>query len=299
MTVELSVIICTRNRAHLLRDAVASLAVQSAPVDTFEVLVVDNASTDATPIVVGELIEHFSTLRLQSIREDGLGLSHARNRGWREAKAPLVSFIDDDSLAPSEYVENLLDAFRAHPSAASVGGRILPRFEGPPPDWLTPWLHGYLSLQDFGPRARPYRRHEYAYGCNMAFRKEALERIGGFETQLTAAADDKDVAAKLISEAARRCYDPAVCVIHRISAERTTLEALRKIARRTGLMEYRRVRSSEIPRKWLEYQFKLAAAGILGAGYCFVGRFCAANALIRYRRGFIEGFNEGRRSLSS
>lgn len=98
MSKALTILVCTHNRADLLRGALESLELQSLPRDRFEVLVVDNASTDGTPGVVAECAAR-GRVDLRSVREEELGLDAARNRGIREAAGTFVAFLDDDARA--------------------------------------------------------------------------------------------------------------------------------------------------------------------------------------------------------
>jgi glycosyltransferase involved in cell wall biosynthesis len=92
----ITVIICTRNRAKLLRDAMASVVEQGIPKSDYEIVVVDNASTDETPDVVAEFR---GSAHIRYVHEEKLGLCIARNTGWRAASGRYVAFFDDDAIA--------------------------------------------------------------------------------------------------------------------------------------------------------------------------------------------------------
>src|SRR5262245_41854295 len=125
-----TVAICTRNRAALLEETVGH-AVAEARRSDGEALVVDNASTDATPALLADLERrHAPTLR--TVREPELGLSAARNRALAEARGPVVAFLDDDALPCAGWLARLCEPYR-DPGVACVGGRIRLRFATPPP----------------------------------------------------------------------------------------------------------------------------------------------------------------------
>ena len=122
----MSVIMSTYNRGALLEDAIRSMLAQHAAITPpFELIVVDNNSTDNTREIV---LDRFARVdpRVQYLFESQQGLSYARNAGIRAARAPLVAFIDDDVRAQPDWVAAIARAFDEHPDADVVGGRVLP-----------------------------------------------------------------------------------------------------------------------------------------------------------------------------
>jgi glycosyltransferase involved in cell wall biosynthesis len=132
----ISATICTHNRAEYLGKALKSLSVQTLPAEDFEVLVVDNASTDDTAALVESVRPILPSLRY--VFEGSLGLSRARNTAIREARGDYIAFLDDDAVAVSEWLEAILTAFdTVKPTPVCVGGRIEPIWEGARPSWLA------------------------------------------------------------------------------------------------------------------------------------------------------------------
>jgi glycosyltransferase involved in cell wall biosynthesis len=168
----LTVGICTRNRAPLLRQALDSLAQLSLPSPlTWEVLVVDNGSTDDTTAVVAE---RSGTLPLRSVFERSPGLSNARNRCVDEARGAYLLWTDDDVIVGRGWLAEYVRAFGEHPDAAVFGGPVRPSFEGVRPDWLAAiWrqVQSAYGIRDLGdalaPLAAPDR---LPYGSNYAVR---------------------------------------------------------------------------------------------------------------------------------
>ncbi|PSN15523.1 glycosyltransferase, partial [filamentous cyanobacterium CCP5] len=141
----ISVIICTHNRDSYLGLAIASALGQDF--GGFEVIVVDNASTDSTRTVV----ESFDDSRLIYLYEPVLGLSVARNRGATEAQGEILLYLDDDAKAGSGWLASIHQAF-ADPQVAIAGGQstlIWPK-DQPPPPWLSTNLTGSLGRYDLG-----------------------------------------------------------------------------------------------------------------------------------------------------
>jgi glycosyltransferase involved in cell wall biosynthesis len=178
----ISVIICTHNRAGSLRRTLHSLTTQTLPRSEFEVLVVDNASTDDTQQVVGSFVD----LPVRSIFESVLGLSHARNTGWQSASSPYVAFLDDHAEAAPNWLVSLLETFEAHPEQEIVvGGRVTPVFPHPKPNWLDASLLFCVGQLDVGRSTMTLNTTGfYLPGCNIAFLRSTLGHYGGFPATL-------------------------------------------------------------------------------------------------------------------
>jgi glycosyltransferase involved in cell wall biosynthesis len=182
-TPRISAVICTHNRANYLEEALVRLAGQSLSYDDFEVLVVDNASTDVTAEVTRRFAARLPTLRY--LREDRLGLSWARNAGAAACRSPYVAYLDDDARAAPNWLERLLYNFeRADPAPACIGGRVWLDWDGAAPAWLPPRYYSVYTHVDHGEADRPLGDGEYVVGANLAFRRDVLLELGGFDTNL-------------------------------------------------------------------------------------------------------------------
>src|SRR4051794_32553856 len=152
MRLEVSVVLSTYNRGPLLEPALRSvLAQQQALTPPFELIVVDNNSTDGTRDIIQRIAA--GDPRVRYVFEAPQGLSHARNAGIREARAPFIAFTDDDVRAEPDWIAALLRAFRESPEVDFVGGRVLPIWPSPPPAWLTCDHWAPLALVDHGDAA--------------------------------------------------------------------------------------------------------------------------------------------------
>jgi glycosyltransferase involved in cell wall biosynthesis len=177
----ISAIICTHNRADYLRKALASLAEQSLLPEQFEVLVVDNASTDRTAEAAQAL--QGSVPNLRYVREDRLGLSWARNTGAAESRSPYLAYLDDDARADRDWLKNLLRLFETA-GPACIGGRVWLDWGKQAPEWLPRRYYSIYTYADHGPDDHPLGEREYLVGANIAFRRDALLELGGFDTNL-------------------------------------------------------------------------------------------------------------------
>lgn len=181
---ELSVVVPTVGRASLLR-TLESLALQRAR-DRMEVLVVGELRDAAIARAVGELAGRGLALRQLPVSFPDGDSSRKKNAGWQAARAPVIAFLDDDVVAPPEWAERVLEAFReptirivSGPGEAPPGARGFARLGGLA---LSSAAAGYVAERYVGegqsPRPAQWSR---IIGCNMAWRREALEAVGGFD----------------------------------------------------------------------------------------------------------------------
>ena len=177
----ISVVLPTYNRAADLERAVDSVLQQTADAREYEVIVVDNNSTDDTAQVLDRLQTRYPG-RLRTVVERMQGVSHARNAGIATALAPIVAFFDDDVRVAPNWIETIIRVFRDNPGTDVIGGKVLPDWTAPPPGWLTPAHWAPLALQDFGdrPMLMSARNPRCLISANLACRKSLFDRIGGF-----------------------------------------------------------------------------------------------------------------------
>jgi GT2 family glycosyltransferase len=198
LAVDVSVVVATRDRASRLAELLASLRAQTLPRERFEVVVVDDGSRDGT----AALLAGSDGLRVVTRRSGG-GPAAARNEGWRVARAPLVAFTDDDCVAAPDWLSSLLDVASAAPGAV-VQGRTAPRPDER--DRLGPfsrslWVEG-------GP---------YYQTCNIAYPRDLLERLGGFDADaFPFVGEDTDLAWRAIEAGAPVVYAPDAVVNHAV-----------------------------------------------------------------------------------
>lgn len=177
--VAISAIVCTYNRADLVVDAITSLCDQSLAPDQYEIIVVNNASTDHTDEAVTQVRDAYPAYTIRLIHEDEPGLSHARNAGWQAAEAAIVVYLDDDAKAPSHWLSTYLQYFETlKPQPVSVGGPVHPMYAHHKPTWFKD-SYEIISL---GETSRWLAQKEFLPGGNMAWQRAILEAFGGFET---------------------------------------------------------------------------------------------------------------------
>jgi len=222
-----SIIICTYNRSELLKDSVLAIQNQDYPSSNYEILVVDNNSTDDTRAVT-ELLAASSPVRTRYIFEKNQGLSFARNAGIQNASGEVLIFVDDDIAAESQWLNEMVRAFD-NPIVAAAGGPIRPIWPFEKPEWLTSKWHGFLTINEFAGAAKtgefkgPY---EYPWGANIAFRKEIFETVGMFPTDLgrigkcLLSNEELGLCRKIEAAGRRIKFAPEAVIFHKIAPER-------------------------------------------------------------------------------
>lgn len=181
--IKISAIICTFKRPDYLRHALQSLCEQSLPRDEYEIIVVDNAVEAEAEQVVREFDD--GRVNLRYVTEKEVGLSRARNTGLKAAAAPYVAYMDDDARADEHWLEALVAAFeQTSPAPAAVGGRVWLDWQGEKPTWVPERHLSLYTYVDHGAGARSLENGEYLVGANLAFEKQALLSVGGFDANL-------------------------------------------------------------------------------------------------------------------
>ncbi|HWO43707.1 MAG TPA: glycosyltransferase [Candidatus Eisenbacteria bacterium] len=225
-TVLISAVVCTHNRAGYLATALESLLRQTLPARHYEIIIVDNRSTDDTASVVGQ----FSSLRsVRYVYEPALGLAPARNTGWRQASGRYVAYLDDDAVASSRWLEKIIEVFEnVTPRPGCVGGKTEPIWEAPRPGWLDDRLLAALSIIDWSstPHFINDLSAEWLVGTNIAFPRDVLQTIGGFVPGLDRrgaqlmSSGDVFLERQLLNAGYFCYYHPEVSVSHHITPSR-------------------------------------------------------------------------------
>ena len=229
-TPDVSVVVCSHDGASHLPAVLASLRAQTLDGQRFETLVVDDGSSDPTSAIA---VEHGA--RVITLTEN-CGLAAARNAGAREARAPIIAFTDDDCVCEPGWLEALLAPF-ADPAVLAVSGDVTPagpdsfnvRFlqrrnplaplsgvflDAPsPPRRLAIYVRGLLLGP---PLLAPGERLYSVVGANMAFRRELLDELGGFDEAFRFGSEEEELCIRIHAEheAAKIIFAPRAMVTH-------------------------------------------------------------------------------------
>lgn len=223
----LTVVVCTRNRSTLLGDACAALLEVEPPRGGWEVVIVDNGSTDDTPEVAAEVRSRAPEL-VRVVEEPVVGLSAARNRGVAEARGELIAFLDDDAFPAPQWLVALAAAFENEEAVACAGGPVEPLLDGELPVWFTGRFLPYLTVWDLGSKVIDLRYNEYPRGANISFRASAFERFGGFSPRLgrtgrsLLSCEEIELCLRLERGGLRTVYVPEARVRHTTPVDRLT-----------------------------------------------------------------------------
>lgn len=176
-----SAIVCTRNRADRLPGVINQLRLQTYPEDAYEIIVVDNGSTDDTADVVRELAAR-PGVPVRYTCESRPGITSARNRGAEAAHYPYLAYIDDDCSVQPDWLSQLVEGFDLHDDVAAVGGQVVLDWDQQkPPAWLGPQLERWLAANShLGDQPRVTEQNARVIECNMVLTREAWQASGGF-----------------------------------------------------------------------------------------------------------------------
>lgn len=227
-SVHISVIVCTHNRAEQLRPCLESLARQSLPSRDFEIVLINDGSTDSTPKICSNFTTRLPNLLV--VNQTNAGLGAARERGWRTSKASIVAFLDDDAEAPPEWLQVALDRFRQNASKsrppAVLGGPTRGLWETTRPAWIDDRLALWLTLWEPYADYRESATDHLFVGANMIFLRSALERSGGFNPKLgrkgqgLLSHEESELWSRLAYAGYVAAYEPRLWVRHYVPAER-------------------------------------------------------------------------------
>ena len=292
-TIKLSIVICTYNRERFLPGLFESIKTQTLDKALYEVVLVNNNSTDRTEELCREFMECNPDINSSYFVETNQGLSYARNRGIVESKGEYVTFADDDALLAPDFSAMACAYLDAHPEVGEVGGPILLQYMGRVPAWENPYMNSLLGY--FQPSLEKYRMTKknrcYPRGSNMTFRSSIFQKCGMFNVALgrvgrmLVGGEEKDIAYRIFDAGEAIDYDPSIVVYHLVPEERTTMEFIKRQAIGTGQSE--RVRSSlpgnSYTKRIVVECAKWAATIILWFRYMLTLKPAKANTLVRFR----------------
>jgi len=191
----ISVVIATYNRKNLLKNCLRALFDQSLPSKKYEIIVVDDGSTDGTKDFIKTYQKSHPSLRY--LRQPHLGTTKARNLGLKKAKGEIIAFTDDDCIPKKNWFEEILRAFKKSQKLLGVEGKTITDGQATP-----------LTSQIVNLKGGAYQ------SCNIAYKKKVLEKIGGFDEKFTLPhCDDVDLALRVLKFGSIY-FSPKAVVVH-------------------------------------------------------------------------------------
>lgn len=231
----ISVVVCSHDRLHYVRACMESLGKQTVGRDGFEIILVDSGSPPPVAAEMKRIADETPSTRL--VRLDISGVSLARNEGARAASGDYVAYIDDDAMAMPDWIEKIQHVLAEHGCEPVVlGGKVLPVWESPLPNWWPASLRGVLSIIEHE-GAGEYRTGAVPptlepYGVNMILRRDVMLENGGFAEALgrlglvLQSDEEVQLAWRLQDAGHSAIYDSRVVVRHSIQAKRFNAEWL-------------------------------------------------------------------------
>lgn len=299
---KIAAIICTYNREKYIRKVLDSLTRQQLPITDFEIVVVNNNSTDRSEEEILRFRQAHPELNFTYVTETNQGLSFARNRGVVESRADLVTFLDDDALATEDFLQKCVDYFERKPELLAIGGKIIPEFVDGKPIWYTRYYWGVTGQFDLGDQAfRILYKGKFPCGSNMTFRRGFFDTYGFFNTNLgrkgaiLLAGEEKELFSRVKSsqERDRVWYFPDLQVYHMVDNTKLNPAYLEKFC--YGFAKGEKLEIAPLPfikklKRYVEFTAKSAGTLLLGCMYLLRGQTAKASMIVRFGWWIFYGF---------
>lgn len=246
MSLGISVIVCCHNSAKELPETIQHLAAQQVSPDiSWEVVIIDNASTDTTAEVAQSLWPEAAPAPLRIVHEPNLGLINARYRALAEAKYEVLSFIDDDNWVCPNWVQTAAEVMEQHPEVGACGGHNIPVFGGEKPWWFDEFSSKSYAVGTQGPEEGGDITWSRArlLGAGLTIRKLAWQQLvdKGFRSLLVGCkgkalnrGEDTELCFALVLSGWHLWYEPNLKLQHFLTADRLHWHYLRKLRRGGG-----------------------------------------------------------------
>ena len=294
-----SVIFCTYNREKYIFNAMESIALQDYPRDKYEIVLVNNNSSDKTEELCKAFQEKYPDVNFTYCIETQQGLSYSRNRGIRESRGELLVYVDDDARVFPDYLKAYHDFFEKYPAESVAGGPIIPHYEVNPPKWISHYTEVLLTAYLYkGEKTIPFKHGRFPGGGNACYRTEVFKKYGLFNTELgrkgksLISAEEKDFFARLFAEKKKVWYVPEAGIYHYIPEQKLTEAHFKKLTYSIGISE--RIRTLSVSKMFylkrlFQEKIKWAAAIILFCSFLIKGEYPKGKKLLEFRYNVTKG----------
>ena len=229
---DVTIVMCTYNRAALLAQALESLVHLDGDV-SYEIVVVDNASTDNTAAVLAECCDRDFGPSVRGVCERQKGVSYARNRGIEEAQGEWIAFFDDDQIADRKWLEVLYRTAKEQ-GVRCVGGRICLMLPSEQIEQLSPTVRGYLGATEGMQEAGEYSRKVSPGTGSLLVHRSVFDEVGVFDPSLREGGEDTDLFRRMREKGIRAWYTPEAVAEHTVPPCRLQPAYLLWTAERNG-----------------------------------------------------------------
>jgi len=295
----LSIVICSYNRASYITGALDSLYESTDHLKDFEVVFVDNNSTDNSLQIASDWRTTHPLGNFIISSETKQGASFARNTGAKLATGQWLCFMDDDAVAFPDFVQNILKHIHTFPECVGFGGRIIPKYIPGEPAWMSYYVSSMVGHFHYSETYAPFKNGKYPLESNMIVRKDVYDQVGGFNEALPGVVgtvriggEGKALFYSIMELGHTIYYDPSIVVHHIVETKKLTPTYLYNVASGMGRGEKTRtlaIGSFSYVKKVIEYLCKLAAAIVLGLGYTFKGKPAQFWPIVKFRIDTLKG----------
>jgi glycosyltransferase involved in cell wall biosynthesis len=295
----LSIVICSYNRASYITGALDSLYTGNANLNDFEVVFVDNNSTDNSLQIANEWRAAHPLGNFIITSETKQGASYARNTGAKLATGKWLCFMDDDAVAFPDFVQNILKHIHHYPDRVGFGGRIIPKYIPHKPSWMSYYVSSMVGHFHYSETYTAFKNGKYPLESNMIIRKDIYDQVGGFNEALPGVVgtvriggEGKALFYSIMELGHTIYYDPSIVVHHIVETKKLTSTYLYNVASGMGRGEKTRTLANGIFsyfKKIVEYLMKLAAAILLGLGYTIKGKPQQFWPIVKFRIDTLKG----------
>lgn len=294
-----SFITCTYNRAKYLPTTLASLCEQTFDFLDYEVVIVDNNSTDNTAEICQNFISNFKTRQIRYFKEVNQGLSFALNRGVRGAQGEFLIYVDDDETIGQKHLELLEKHLQDFPDAVLAASPVVPIYEKEEPNWMSPFtqrlIGGYFNE---GKLVKKLNKKSYPGTGHTIIKRELYDKYGFYNTELGRSgssligAEDKDMFYRLIAGHVECYYFPDIPIYHHIPEYKLTDMFFDKLTYSIGKSERIRTKSvseKEYKKRLFNELVKWMASILLCLFYVLTFRPEKGWRLLRFRKNVSKG----------
>lgn len=294
-----SFVTCTYNRAEHLKRTLISLVEQEYNPKNFQIIVINNNSTDSTSEVCEDFINRYSTLNIEYYKEVDQGLSFALNRGIKEAKGDYIIYVDDDETIGKQHLQKLEKHLRDHPEIGIIATPVIPIYEIPQPRWMSPFTQRLIGgAFNAGDKVKKLSKTSYPGTGHTIIKRELYKLVGNYNTELgrkgtgLLGAEDKDMTYRLVSNNIDCYYLPDLPIYHHIPAYKLTNDFFNKLTLAIGKSEKIRTLSHS-PKVYYKRLFKellkWGIVSILFFFYLFTFRPWKGAKLVEFRWNVTQG----------
>lgn len=245
-----SFITCTYNRAQYLGRTLESICEQTYPISNYEIVVVDNNSSDNTQQVYNQYAAKYTDRQINYFKEINQGFSFALNRAIKESKGDFIIFVDDDETVNKNHLELLDKYLTTYPDTVLAGSPVVPIYENGRPKWLSRFIEraigGYFNQ---GTQVKKLNKSNFPGTGHTIIKRAIYQKVGFYNTELGRSgtsllgAEDKDMFHRLVENNIECYYFPAVPIFHHIPAYKLTDSFFNKLTYSIGKSEHIRTLS--------------------------------------------------------